>query len=286
MDTDIKKAAAACLRAPGYLHIERCIVEELILAETTPSANAMETTADPAPVQPPRRNVVPWWLVIGLFAFLCIGLYLSMTQFTKGRFIYPLDDTYIEMATAKNLVLHGTWGVTRHEFTSSASSPLYIVLLAAGYLVAGPNEWWPLVLASFFGGVSLLVARRVLRGASLPIQIAALSGIALLVPLHVMAVTGMEHSLHIALALLFLHLSAKLIAGERQLDWMLLAVTAAMVSARYEGLFAAGTVCLLLLVWKRKPFESLAVLLARQFRLLLTVSYPHLAGRICFRIHC
>ncbi len=38
------------------------------------------------------------------------------TQHTQGEIIYPLDDTYIHMAVAKNFVEHHVWGITQYAF--------------------------------------------------------------------------------------------------------------------------------------------------------------------------
>ena len=61
-----------------------------------------------------------------------------------GHLIYPLDDTYISMAMGKNLAEHGVWGVTRHEFSSTSSSLIWPLLLAAADRVLGTNELVPL----------------------------------------------------------------------------------------------------------------------------------------------
>ena len=61
-----------------------------------------------------------------------------------GHFVYPLDDTYIAMAMAKNFAAHAVWGVTPYEFTSAASTPLYVLLLAAGNGITGRLVWLPL----------------------------------------------------------------------------------------------------------------------------------------------
>ena len=51
-------------------------------------------------------------------------------QHTGGTFMYPLDDTFIHMALARNLSYHGNWGMNPYEFASASSSVLYTLLLA------------------------------------------------------------------------------------------------------------------------------------------------------------
>jgi hypothetical protein len=59
---------------------------------------------------------------------LILSLCVAMTRFTNGTFVYPLDDTYIGMAIARNLAMHGVLGITSREFSSSGSSPLFWAL--------------------------------------------------------------------------------------------------------------------------------------------------------------
>ena len=82
---------------------------------------------------------------------------------TGGRLVYALDDAYIHMAMAKNLVTHGVWGVTPNGFTSSSSSPLWVLLLAASYRLFGVNHFVPLALNAIFAVTLLVAADRGLR---------------------------------------------------------------------------------------------------------------------------
>src|ERR1035441_10239357 len=107
----------------------------------------------------------------GIAALLAIEFYLivsaacvaSLLMRTNGQLIYPLDDTYISMAMAKNLAQHGIMGLTRYEFSASSSCPLWILSMAAVYRLTGVTWWVPLALGFMAGLAALLAAYRVLR---------------------------------------------------------------------------------------------------------------------------
>jgi len=185
-------------------------------------------------------------------AMLALSLHL-----TSGRLIYPLDDTYIQMAMAKNAVLHGTWGVTRHGFSGSSSSPLWTLLVSGSYLLFGVNEVTPFVLSLLSGTLAVIVAYSVLNRhiTSRPAVLAACVLGVLLTPLPPVAYTGMEHALHAALALGLVWLAARVLSSAGRLpprDVGLLALLAALLTAvRYEGLFLALVLCVLLLLNRR-----------------------------------
>lgn len=187
-------------------------------------------------------------------------VFLSM-RMNDGKYVYPLDDTYIGMAMAKNLSQHGVWGVTRHEFTSSSSTPLFALILSGCYLVTGPNQWWPLVLATAFGVLSLWAADRIIREfLSGMARAAALIGVSVLPPLHTMGIIGMEHSLHIFLALLFVHYTSRVLQKSERSGCCLLIIAPLMVATRYEGLFLVAIACLLVARARWKMAVSLSVM--------------------------
>ncbi len=55
-------------------------------------------------------------------------------------------------------------------------------------------------------------------------------------PLHVLGLLGMEHTLHLALILIFLDLVSRALATQSTLHWTALLLTSFMVSVRYESL--------------------------------------------------
>ncbi len=200
-------------------------------------------------------------------ALIAVGLYLLCTSkilasswffYCDRHFVYSLDDTYISMAMAKNLALHGVWGVTPYAFSSSNSSPIFPLLLGAMYRLFGVNQFAPLALSWIFGFLSIFVAERLIAPViARRTRIFTLILFVLFSLLFVAGVLGMEHSLHLLMTLLFLGQLADFTAGIAPPSWkrlgVLALVAALMVSVRYEGLFfvlPGGCVLLAMRRWK------------------------------------
>lgn len=153
---------------------------------------------------------------------------------TGGHLVYALDDAYIHMAVARNLADHGVWGVTRHEFTSSTSSIVWPLLLAAARVVGLSLDHAPLLLNVVFGLVVIAAAARAVPGPPL-VRAVVLVALVLLTPLPTLALTGMEHTLHIASVLVLgLVLDRAFQGAER--PGLLAAAGALATAARYESL--------------------------------------------------
>ena len=198
--------------------------------------------------------------VVTLFLLICLVQVLLAMRKTEGRYIYPLDDMYITMSIAKNFSQYAVWGVTRFEFSSCSSTPLYLLLLAGCYRVTGVNEWWPLILAIISGALAIVAADHFLS--SLRISLRTISDVALVlfVPLFTIAETGMEHSLHILLSLLFLGSAVKSIdTGARAYTLFILAPI--MVLVRFESIFMI-TICAALLLVRRRWKDALWLTIA------------------------
>lgn len=206
-------------------------------------------------------------LAMGLLVFWGLfGLFwqVSLSR-TAGHFFYPLDDTYITMAIARNLADHGTWGPVAHEFSACASSPLWVLALAAVYRLCGPNEWAPLLLNLVSGTGLVVVVCRVLRGLDVKpfATLTILLAVILLTPLVPVGFTGLEHLLQVALTLAFVYAAAGLLessaprqeTGSRQATGKtavgLLMLAPLMTLVRYEGAFVIGAVAVLLLYRRR-----------------------------------
>jgi hypothetical protein len=101
-----------------------------------------------------------------------------------------------------------------------------------------------------------------LAKSSVAARISGLAALILLVPLPVIGVIGMEHSLHIAFSLLFLHETSMVLGAKFPFTWRIPTIAAAMVGTRYEGLFAVAVVCLLFLVWDGRPLRCVVLAVA------------------------
>jgi hypothetical protein len=182
-----------------------------------------------------------------------------------GRLIYASDDVYIHMAIAKDLALHGVWGVTPYGFTSCASSILWPILIAATYALFGVNEWSPLLLNL---GISIAVLAAVYsgmrsRGRGDGVCAAVLVVLVLCVPFTAISFDGMEHMLQILVFVLFAErlLSVLLRDDHPAFDPWLFVLGCGLTLIRYEGLFLAGAAAVLL-AWRRRRGQAAAVIVA------------------------
>src|SRR5688500_11338421 len=93
------------------------------------------------------------WIVLGwLGAMICV-VSASMLL-SDGKLIYTLDDPYIHLAVAEN-ILRGGYGVNIQEYSSPSSSMLYPFLLAVTEFV-GLGSWGPLIINLIATAAALL----------------------------------------------------------------------------------------------------------------------------------
>ena len=202
----------------------------------------------------PRR----YWPTLAAIALLALCLWRIVPAMrADDHLIYPLDDTYIHMGMAKHLALHGTWGMTRYEFSSSSSSPLWTMLLAGVYAATGPRDTTPLVLNVLCAIALLAVTDRALTKWSVPAVARAvvLAALVLAVPLPPLVLMGMEHVLHLLLSVAFAvaviePLTAQAAPSTRRIA-MLCVLAALLGASRYEGYFLVAIACVLLAIRRR-----------------------------------
>lgn len=196
---------------------------------------------------------------------LGVALALSVTAMAgvaglgwgERGWVSPLDDAYIHVAVARDLVEHGTWGVNPGEFASASSSPGWTLLLAATFAALGVHPELALAWNAIAVALVLFVADGWLRGAGLEARPRAawLLGLSVAVPLPFLGALGMEHVLQLGTVLALVRA-----AEEDRRPGLLAALAALACAVRYESLFVAGWLGALLIA-RRRPPAGLAVLL-------------------------
>ncbi len=179
---------------------------------------------------------------------------------THGHIVYAIDDGGIHLSLARNLGLHGTWGVVPHHFQSASSSPLWTVLLAfcARVLPRSAFEYSPLLLSALAAAwllVLLAYEQTILGTRRAALEIAAVGTLSIAVLfLPGLEMTGMEHVLHAALVVQALALFTASARAGRAPRWTAYGVLALASFARYETLFVAAglAVAQLVLVFLRQ----------------------------------
>src|SRR5215470_17748221 len=117
------------------------------IVETPPLAPQSFSRTD-ATVPQPKRYPHRWTVLAALLVFWLLLSFavLSSVHQTNGKLMYILDDPYISAAMARNLLQHGTLGVTRYGYSSSSSSIVWPFLLTATDLVTRSYEYSPFIL--------------------------------------------------------------------------------------------------------------------------------------------
>ncbi|KXH82900.1 hypothetical protein [Chryseobacterium kwangjuense] len=138
-------------------------------------------------------------ITAAVFFGMCFLYILIMLSQTEQHFTYILDDAYIHLAMAKNFALHGVWGVTEYQFSSSSSSPVFTFLLSGLIAFFGDQQLIPLI---FNLGCSLLIVyflnkyySGIFRTAR-PVVLACIFTL-LFASVHLLVFSGMEHVLQV-----------------------------------------------------------------------------------------
>lgn len=170
-------------------------------------------------------------------------------------FVYALDDPYIHLAMARNLVEHGTWGLNAGEIEPASSSPAWTLILAMCFGVVGTSALMPFWLNLFAGVVIVLTTGALLRTTipSEAFRLFALLIFICLLPLPPLIFIGMEHSLHVWLAILLGWTVASRLASDGRFawwsNWLCIALLAALnVAFRFDALSLVGAAVLALFV--------------------------------------
>ena len=221
---------------------------------TTPDVAEVEAVGDP-PAPAARRGASTdrrraFGMMFGTFVVVLAGLVAYTMSVQDGVFTYALDDAAIHLTLARNLVHHGTFGIVPGTYQSASSSPIWEVLLGPLLLLTGDAEWTPLVLNVIAAGWALwtfsrlpLLQRLAAEGLGRVAVVALPLGLGL-VPL---ALSGMEHTLHLAVTVQVLALLVDRLREEAVRAYVPMALLIAFGTlVRFETGFLAVAVAIVL----------------------------------------
>jgi hypothetical protein len=205
----------------------------------------------PAPSKLNKEHF-PFFLSVLVTLIIVFFLEHSITSVTKGAFMYPLDDPFIHMQVARNLSVHGVWGINPPEFGSASSSLLYTVLLALVFKLSS-SVLIPFIL-NVVSGVWLLwvihawLLRQDVRATG---RATILLLVIFLLPLPTLILTGMEHTIQCLFTFLFITQFAASLEKDRRLTPVVFLCAMGVVAVRYEGLFLVCIACLMLAYYRK-----------------------------------
>lgn len=196
-----------------------------------------------------------------IIALSCLWLslivcFIAILVINSGHMIYTLDDIYIHMAISRNLNEYSVFGVTRYEFSSSSSSPIWNLIISAAFLLVGVNDMVPLVLNVILASVAVVAVYGFLKDRDMsPRYITAiLLSFVFFTSIPCLVFTGMEHILHIILSLIFVVLSSRILSAEGSTFGQLLhllVVTLFASAIRIESIFLVLPVVVLFFIKRR-----------------------------------
>jgi hypothetical protein len=100
-----------------------------VVAVEPPGPETTSAAVSQPPDRSDRRRFV--WVAGGTTLFTVAVLLVGSLLKTDGHFLYVFDDTAIHLSIVRQLLHHGTWGVTSGHYASASSSPGWTLLLAA-----------------------------------------------------------------------------------------------------------------------------------------------------------
>jgi hypothetical protein len=182
----------------------------------------------------------PLWISLSFLMFVVLGELFFIQRLNLGTLTFTLDDGYIHLALAKN-ILHGHYGINNNEFASPSSSILwpflispisqwsiapYIIIFINTILAAGTViVYWKIVSPPELR----YALKKVAFSSILLVQIIILTNLIGLI------FTGMEHSFQIFTMSIIL-LGLKHEVEDRKVSWWFLSALVVSPLIRYECL--------------------------------------------------
>ena len=155
-------------------------------------------------------------IALSCFWLSLVVVFVAILAINSGLMVYTLDDIYIHLAISRNLNEYSIFGVTRYEFSSSSSSPLWNLIISAGFVLVGISDMVPLVLNIIFASVAIVTVYAILKDMEMSPRYltGVLVSFVFFTSLPGLVFTGMEHTLHIVFSILFVFLSSRILSLE------------------------------------------------------------------------
>ncbi|HRE10244.1 MAG TPA: tetratricopeptide repeat protein [Ignavibacteria bacterium] len=143
-------------------------------------------------------------VILAVLLLLSIGLpyyYINYAYSVNQYYSFPLDDPWIHLQFAKNIAEYGSFSYFKNEIvTAGSTSPLYTVILAAGFFITKNEMWLSYILGIIFFTLSIYYFYR-LSSLTFPKENWLAIAAALLLVfdkwLNLITVTGMETTMYI-----------------------------------------------------------------------------------------
>jgi len=218
-----------------------------------------------------RHAQVTLVVVLLVYVLVFAWQYMDIRQSCSGMFVYGLDDAYIHLEIARNIVEHGTYGIAAGQVSIASSSVAWPWILSLGFLITDTAELFPLMLNVLLGAALLWLTWRLLVSRDYPPVILFIVCMLqlFLLPVLPLVFTGMEALLHAVLSMILLGVLLDFFRVEsRSALTRILVLLFLMTLVRYESLSLAAGIGLVLLV-QRRVADGVKVMLAAALPVLL-----------------
>jgi len=188
---------------------------------------------------------------------LLLALALTAVFVAVGGGGFPLDDSWIHQTYGRNLSQTGQWAFVPGQPSAASTSPLYTVLLAAGYVFGVPYALWAHGIGALALALTGMIGARMEETASGDRRVGLAAGLALVTAWHLLwgAASGMETALFSLLTLALIALAWRELTPRSPDSGAIVrrgalfgAVAALTTLARPEGVMLAGFVGLALVI--------------------------------------
>lgn len=105
------------------------------------------------PFEPQKTQKLLIYVILAIVSAVLSIYYISYANSQNGVSSFPLDDPWIHLTFAKNLAEYGSFSYFKNEMaTAGSTSPVYTILLAAGFFIT-KNE----MILSYVLGIGFLI---------------------------------------------------------------------------------------------------------------------------------